>query len=269
MTGSTVVASVAMASKRQPSKQRRQSQNQKQRAALEARRQAAATPSAPDDTVDRAPSSSSASGSGSVLSRFRGAASAGRTARTGGTGLPVGHRAALSGLLAAIAAALVVAFMYQVPVDGSGDAITTNGALVAEWALSAQGAAADAPAEATPAEVAASVDDWMPSGTQRYLQAAWPLSLAIILPVIGTALGFRAVSRRSPAKVVNRTMYVTLFGALLAGPQLLIFLPAVISLGVSAFQVRKAEMVAQAAAPPDDVIDVDEVAEPDDGEDRR
>ena len=73
------------------------------------------------------------------------------------------------------------------------------------------------------------------------------MSLGVLLPVLGTALGFRAVSRRSPAKIVNRTMYVTLFGSLLASQLLLIFLPAVISLAVAAFQVRKAEVAASAA----------------------
>ncbi len=88
--------------------------------------------------------------------------------------------------------------------------------------------------------------------------------------MLGTALGFRAVSRRSPAKVVNRTMYVTLFGSLLASQLLLIFLPAVISLAVAAFQVRKAEVVATREAADDvvdggeDVIEVDEVDEVDD-----
>jgi hypothetical protein len=253
-----------MATKRQPSKQRRQTQNQKQRAALEARRQAAAAASA-SAGVKAPPAGdapSGASGGGSVLSKFRRASTAGRLARTGGSGVPVGHRAALSALFAAVAAAVVGSFVYQVPVDRSGDAIRTNGGLVAEWTLSAQEATLELP-EGTPAEIAESVDDWQPGGTDPYLIAAWPLSLAMLLPVVGTALGFRAVSRRAPAKVVNRTMYVTLFGALLAGPLLLVFLPAVIGLAVASFQVRKAEMAtAQEAAPADDdVIDVDEAPE--------
>ncbi len=262
-----------MASKRQPSKQRRQTQNQKQRAALEARRAAAAA--SPPDAKGTTPASSSAtsrpssgsnasgaasaSGSGSVLSRFRGATSAGRTARTAGTGaLPVGHRAALSAVFAAVAAALVGSFLFKVPVDRDGDAITTRGALIAEWTISAQEAAADAP-DATPAEIAQSIDDWMPGGSQPYIQAFWPLSAAIVLPVIGTGLGFRAVSRRASAKVVNRTMYVTLFGSLLTSQLLLIFLPAVISLAVAAFQVRKAEVAigqATSSDAPGDVVDV-------------
>ena len=49
-------------------------------------------------------------------------------------------------------------------------------------------------------------------------------------------------------------MYVTLFGSLLASQLLLIFLPAVISLAVAAFQVRKAEVVASSEAASDDVV---------------
>jgi hypothetical protein len=152
-----------------------------------------------------------------------------------------------------------------VQIGRDGEPITTQGELVAEWSISAQETLADAP-DSTAAELSAAVDDWLPNGTEPFIQANWPFSLLVFLPVVGTALGYRAVSKRSPAKVVNRTMYVTLFGALLAGSQLLlIFLPAVIALGVAAFQVRKAEVQAQAeaqaAAPADDVIDVDEVVE--------
>jgi hypothetical protein len=251
-----------MASKRQPSKQRRQSQNQKQRAALEARRQAAADGGATASTPTGGSSSAGSSSGGSVLSRFRGAPAAGRAARTKGAGQPPGHTAALSALLAAVAAAVVGSFLFKVPVDRSGEVITTRGALVAEWSLTAREAIADAPSGEPTAETLASIDDWLPGGEEPYLVAFWPVSAAVILPVIGTALGFRAVSRRSPAKIVNRTMYVTLFGALLASQLLIIFLPAVISLAVAAFQVRKAEVqAAQAAATDGDVI---EVAEADD-----
>ena len=65
----------------------------------------------------------------------------------------------------------------------------------------------------------------MPGGSEPYIQAFFPMSLTVFLPVIGTALGYRAVSKRSSAKVVNRTMYVTLFGALLASQLLIVFLP--------------------------------------------
>jgi hypothetical protein len=270
-----------MASKRQPSKQRRQSQNQKQRAELAARREAAAASPPPtkdagtsskkgvpesSGTGASASSGGSASGSGSVLARFRGASSAGRAARTSGTGsLPVGHRAALSAVFAAVAAAIVGSFLFKVPVDYDGDAITTKGALIAEWTTTALDAVAKAP-DATPEEIVQSIDDWMPNGDQPYLKAFWPTSAAVVLPVIGTALGFRAVSRRSSAKVVNRTMYVTLFGSLLTSQLLLIYLPAVISLGVASFQVRKAETAMAAATASDapaDVIDVDAVEDED------
>jgi len=112
-------------------------------------------------------------------------------------------------------------------------------------------------------EIVAEVDDWSPGGSQPYGRAFWPISAAVLLPVLGTGLGFRAVSRRASAKLVNRTMYVTLFGSLLVAQLMLVFLPAVISLAVAAFQVRKAEVLAASAAASDgasgDVIDVDEV----------
>lgn len=156
---------------------------------------------------------------------------------------------------------MVGSFLFKVPVDRVGEPITSQTALVAEWSLSAQEALADDP-EATPDELAASIDDWLPGGSEPYIQAFFPMSLTVFLPVIGTGLGYRAVSKRSSAKVVNRTMYVTLFGALLASQLLIVFLPAVISLAVAAFQVRKAEVrAAQEAAPEDGVIDVDVVEE--------
>lgn len=267
-----------MSTKRQPSKQQRQAQNQKQRAALNARREAAATGRAPAGKVGGGRGTSAAS-RGSVLSRLRGASTTGRTSRTAragtGGGRPVGHRAAMSALFAAIAGAVVGAVLFKVPVDRSGDAIVTREALVAEWVLSAHDAAQEAP-EATPEQVADAVDDWTPGGSQPYVQAFWPISAAVLLPVLGTGLGFRAVSRRSPAKLVNRTMYVTLFGALLSSQLLLIFLPAVISLAVAAFQVRKAEVAATQVAATGvvdlagevdaasvDVVDADEIIEVD------
>ena len=88
----------------------------------------------------------------------------------------------------------------------------------------------------------------MPNGEEPYGKAAWPLSLGLLLPVIGAGLAFRAVSKRSPAKVVNRTMYVTLFGTLLNAPAALPVPPTVIGIGIAAFQVRKAELAAADAA---------------------
>lgn len=254
-----------MSSKRQPSKQRRQTQNQKQRAALQARREAAAQEAATARSSSPAGSRPTSS-KGSMLSRLRGASAEGRAARAGGPGaLPVGHRAALSALIAAIAGAVVGSVLFPVPVGRDGDVLATRESVVAEWAVSVDEAVQEQP-EATPAEVADAVTDWSPGGTQPYAQAYFPISMAVILPVIGAGIGFRAVSRRAGAKVVNRTMYVTLFGTLLTSQLLLVFLPAIISLAVAAFQVRKAEIAAGAVAsradPP--VIEVDEVDEVED-----
>jgi hypothetical protein len=262
-----------VANKRQPSKQRRQSQNQRQRAALEVRRANAAAsppPAGSSGEGDDGPATDGTTGTstkpafglGSVFSRVRGTASAGRAVRVGDTGgLPVGHRAALSGLLAALAAALVGAFLIKVPVDRAGEPIATPGALVAEWSLSARDTLQDMP-DAEPAELADAVTTWTTGEEKPYGVAWWPVSLGLLLPVVGTGLGFRVVARRSTAKIVNRTVIVTLFGTLLAGQLLLIFIPAIAGLAVAAFQVRKAEMAAlAAAAPADDVIDVDEVSD--------
>ena len=249
-----------MSSKRQPSKQRRQTQNQKQRAALQARREAAAQEAATARSSSPA-GSRPASSKGSMLSRLRGASAEGRAVRAGGPGaLPVGHRAALSALIAAIAGAVVGSVLFPVPVGRDGDVLATRESVVAEWAVSVDEAVQEQP-DATPAEVADAVADWSPGGTQPYAQAYFPISMAVILPVIGAGIGFRAVSRRAGAKVVNRTMYVTLFGTLLTSQLLLVFLPAIISLAVAAFQVRKAEIAAGASSSAADpsVIEVDEV----------
>jgi hypothetical protein len=262
-----------MSTKRQPSKQRRQTQNQRQRAALETRRANAAAGGVADAKVEKSERSSTPSdgGGGSVFSRLRGASTTGRAIRTSGAGRtePPGYRAAMSGLLAAVAAAVAGALFIPVAVDASGEQISSRGALVGEWTLSAYDVVQENP-DATADEVADQVEDWMPNDTEPYGKAAFPLSLGLVLPVVGAGLAFRAVSRRSPAKVVNRTMYVTLFGTLLTGQLVFIFLPTVIGVGIAAFQVRKAELraAAEAAAAADgegpdgeddDVIDVDEV----------
>jgi hypothetical protein len=253
-----------MSTKRQPSKQRRQSQNQKQRAALEARRQAAAAAATPAGKVG---GSGTGSSRGSVLSRLRGAPSSARTPRAAVPSMSdslrsgnqaVGQRAAMSALFAAIAAAVVGSFVFQVPIDRAGEAILSRDALVVEWSVAALDAV-EADPEASASEVADSIEEWMPSGSESYGKAFWPISASVVLPVIGAGLGLRAVMRRSPAKVVNRTMYVTLLGSLLASQLLLIFLPAVIALAFAAFQVRKAEVTAAAGAGAAGVIDVDEV----------
>jgi hypothetical protein len=265
------VTSAPMSPKRPASKQRRQSQNQRQRAALEARRANAAARPGPD-VAGGGSGSKAASRGGSLLGRLRGAGTGGRaprptaTAGSAGSGQPVGQRAAMSAMLAAAAAAVVGSFLIQLPVDRSGEPIATPGALVAEWSLSALDEVR-ADGEATAEAVADAVDDWLPGGTEPYAVAAWPLSLGVVLPVVGAGLAFRAVTKRAPAKVVNRTMYVTLFGTLLASQLLILFLPAVVGVGIAAFQVRKAEVVAQAEAAgdgpttDDDVIEADEVDE--------
>jgi hypothetical protein len=265
-----------MSSKRQPSKQRRQTQNQRQRAALQNRRANAAAGPAPTPAAksgSTAGTGSAGASKGTVFSRLRGSAATGRVARTGAPvgSQPIGYRAALSGLLAAVAAAVVGALMIQVAVDASGDPVGSSGAMAGEWTLSATQALQDNP-EATADELVKAVDDWTPNGQEPYGKAYFPLSLGLLLPIVGAALAFRAVSKRAPAKVVNRAMYVTLFGSLLNAQLLFIFLPTVVGIGIAAFQVRKAEVQAAAdsdaggAGPPDDddVIEVDEVDEPDD-----
>jgi hypothetical protein len=172
----------------------------------------------------------------------------------------------MSALLAAAAAAVVGSFLIQLPVDRSGEPIATPAALVAEWSLSALDEVR-ADGEATAEAVADAVDEWLPGGREPYAVAAWPLSLGVLLPVVGAGLAFRAVTKRAPAKVVNRTMYVTLFGTLLASQLLILFLPAVVGVGIAAFQVRKAEVAAQTEAAgdgpgtDDDVIEANEVAD--------
>ena len=258
-----------MSTKRQPSKQRRQTQNQRQRAALEARRANAAAGPVPSGKVGGGSSTSEGSGGGgSLFSRLRGTAATGRAARTGVPvgGQPVGYRAALSALLAAVAGVVVGALLLPVPVDASGDPVNTRGAIVGEWALSAHDTLDEDPSTSAE-ELADAVEDWTPNGTEPYGKAGFPLSLGLLLPVVGAGLAFRAVSKRESAKVVNRAMYVTLFGTLLS-QQPIIFLPTVIGIGIAAFQVRKAEVQAAADEPTgaDDeragdggVIDVDEV----------
>ena len=260
-----------MSTKRQPAKQRRQTQNQRQRAALQARRVNAAERTVPDGKVGGDSSSTTTGGGGgSLLSRLRGSAATGRAVRTGtpAGSQPPGYRAALSGLLAGVAGAVVGAILITIPVDASGDPITTRGAMVGEWTLSALDVVQADP-NATADEVVDAVDDWSPNGDEPYAKAYFPASLGLVLPIIGAALAFRAVSKRATAKVVNRAMYVTLFGTLLNIPLLFVFLPTVIGIGIAAFQVRKAEVQAAAEAAAEEgggegpdgegVIEVDEV----------
>lgn len=251
-----------MSTKRQPSKQRRQTQNRQQRAALEARRAAAAAGEAPAGKVGEGTPQKGES----VLSRLTGSGASSR--RSGpakgplvAARLPVGHRAALTSVMLAGASVLFVLVGFQVPISSAtGDAIVTKSERVAEWSLASLHAAQGLDAEATADDVRDAVEDWSPGGKESYITALWPYSLTIFLPLVGAGLGFRAVRKRGSARLVNRTMYVTLFGALLTRELLFFFLPAVVAMAIAAFQVRKAELASVAAAA-DGVIDVDEVAE--------
>jgi hypothetical protein len=254
-----------MSTKRQPSKQRRQTQNQRQRAALETRRANAAAEAPPAKASSGKASGggstkSSSSSRGSVLTRLRGASATGRAIRTRAPvgSQPPGYRAALSGLLAAVAAAVVGAVLIPVQIDAHGEPIASSGALIGEWSISATDALAHAPG-ATSEELVKAVDDWSPNGSDPYGLANFPLSLALVLPAVGAGLAFRAVSKRSSAKVVNRAMYVTLFGTLLNAQLLFLFLPAIVGIGIAAFQVRKAEVAAAAEDADDEPMDDDEV----------
>jgi hypothetical protein len=256
-----------MSPKRQPSKQKRAVQNRNQRAARAAR--AANASAAPDEGVGTTSSASS----GSLLSRLRGGSTGNQPARRSSAGgatsarargaalrahQPPGYRAALSAMLAAGAALLLCTFALRYPVDAQGDLYTSE-TLTADWSVTALQAAADQP-DATAAEVADSIKEWAPGRDKApVIKALWPFSLAIALPLIGAALGFWAVRKRSSSKVVNRALYATLFGAVLTQGLLLLFLPVVLAMGVAMFQVRKAETIAAASAPADGVIDVDEV----------
>jgi hypothetical protein len=257
-----------MSTKRQPSKQKRQAQNRAQRAALEARRAAA--------HAEGSGSSAATGGGGSFLSRLRGGPGAGGTgggtsARPSGrerraavaSALPIGQRAAISAVLAALAALFAAAILIRVPVDASGE-LYTPASRTAEWIGTVVDTAAAAP-DATAAEIVSSIDDWSPDADERLLAVAiWPFSVTYVLPVIGAAIGLRAVTRRASARTVNRTVFATLFGALLTQNLFLLYLPAVISLGVAAFQIRKSELAeardAMAEGGADWVIDVEEAA---------
>lgn len=257
-----------MATKRQPSKQKRAAQNRSERAARAARTaNAAASPSV---SATRATPASGGSGR-SLLSRLRAGSAGGAARPSGGSARvrgaalrpeqPPGYRAALSALLAAGAAVLLSAFALPYAVDAQGD-VYTPASRVADFAVAALHAVEGEP-DLDAAEVADGIEDWSPGArSETALKAFWPYSAAVVLPVIGAALGFQAVRKRSSSKVFTRAMYATLFGAVLTQVLLIIFIPVVVAMGVAMYQVRKAEAAA-AAAGADDVIDVDEVGEAD------
>lgn len=253
-------------SPKQPSKDKRAAQNRNQRAARAAR---AANANA--NTRPASQSHTPGAGGGSLLSRLRGGGASRPTTRSAGSRLtaaqlraqqPPGYRAALSGVFAAAAAVLLCVFALRYPVDAQGE-LYTKEHLAADWSLTALRAAADAP-EASAAAIADSIDDWSPGRSKEtVIQALWPFSLAIVLPLAGAGIALQAVRKRASSKAVNRALYATLFGAVLTQGLLLLFLPVVLAVGVAMFQVRKAESLAAAAAA-EGVIDVDEVDEADD-----
>jgi hypothetical protein len=178
---------------------------------------------------------------------------------------PVGYRAALSGLLAA-AAALVLCFLQATPVDHSGHLYSSD-RLVAQWAVPALDAAEHIP-DPTPDKVVKAITpaEWATGrSSERLIQAFWPFSAAVVLPMLGAFLAFQSVRRRRPARVVTRAMYATLLGAFITMSLFIFFLPAVIAVTVASYQVRKAENQELAAAraeaagdgPDGDVIDAD------------
>ncbi|MGQ0434108.1 MAG: hypothetical protein ACT452_17100 [Microthrixaceae bacterium] len=250
-------------SPQRPSKQKRAAQNRNERAARAARAaNANATP-----TAHRP--SATASGNRSLLSRLRGGqprsrTSAPRTSSASTRSVPVqppGYRAAMSAVLAAVAALVLCTVALRYPVDVRGD-VYSGPTLVADWSISALRVVADEP-DATAAEVVKGIDDWTPGRSKDTVaKALWPFSLSLLLPVVGAGLGFHAVRRRASSKVVNRALYATLFGAVLTQGLLMLFLPVVLAMGVAMFQVRKAETIAAVSAPTttgDDVIEVDSV----------
>lgn len=248
-----------MATKR-PSKDKRAAHNRSQRATRAARTENA---NAPATTTPSSPSGAGPVGGGGLFGRRRGAGGGGQaSARARGAALrpqvPPGFRAALSAVFAAAAALILCTFVLRYPVDAR-DELYISETLVADWSVSVMRGLAEQP-DADPATVAESVEDWTPgSGNATVMVALWPYSLASVLPLFGAGLGFLAVRKRSPSKVVNRALYATLFAAVLTQGLLLLFLPVVLAMGVAMFQVRKAEMVARAAGVDDGVIDVDAV----------
>lgn len=238
------------------SKQKRAAQNRASRQALAARR----------DNANAAAGGSTSGGaakgrSGGFFSRIfnptppskaAGGASAGGTGSGGGAGgarsaaaaraaaLPPGHRAALSAVFASIAAVVMCLVAVPVAVNADGD-LYTREALAVDWSHSAVAALADNP-DATPAELVKEIDEWTPGRESKpALVALWPWSLAVVFPVLGTVLGFRAVKRRAPGRTVSRYLFLTVLGVLTTTQLAFLFLPSVIALGVAMYQVRKWE----------------------------
>lgn len=197
-------------------------------------------------------------GSGTNANRNIGRSKLAQSAPVSSSDVPIGQKAALTGVLAAVAA-IAFSFFNYTGVDANGD-FYTQPKIAAEWATSALEVSKAHPDADGPA-VAAQVTDWMPNRTTERIPLAlgW-LSLAMVLPLLGAGLAFRAVRKRLGSKVVNRAMYATLLGMFLSQALALYFLPAVIAVFVASWQVRKYEMtVARAAAADGGAIDVDVV----------
>ena len=208
-----------MSTKRQPSKQRRQTQNQKQRAALEARTAAAAAAASSPAGEPVESSSTELRPRRSVLSRFRGRQEhrasdprRGRRARRSAIA-PRSPRSSRPSRRPWSARSC-----SRCPSTGSASPSPHRPPLVAEWSLSAQDALADASPTPRPTSwrrrstTGCRAD---PSPTSRR-SSRCPLPCSSRSSAPAWASG-PCRSGRS-AKVVNRTMYVTLFGALLAVP---------------------------------------------------
>jgi hypothetical protein len=256
-----------------PSKDKRAAQNRAARAATAARKEAAAAaasggiapragggrkssfskltgifnpkPPAPRSTGGAAGSSSSGARSGPGAG-----GSVRETLATNRRNQPIGYRAALFSLIASVAVVVVCVVAVKVAVAGDGTIFsrTNTERLTAEWATTALRAASAAP-EASAASLARGIDEWVPGWEeQTFAAATWPQSILLVLPVIASFLGFRAVRQRGTSKVVNRALLAMVLGSVLNPQVLQLFLPAVIGLGFAGYQLRKFEMTTAAAA---------------------
>jgi hypothetical protein len=238
------------------SKQKRAAQNKASRQALAARRDNAQAPTQAGADGGgssggrgrsggflggifnpRPPAKPAAStGGGSSAGAGKGAA----RGRAAASNQPVGYRAAMSAVFAAVAAVVLCLVAVPVAVDAAGDLYTREG-LATDWSITAAHAVEASP-DATPAELVKAIDDWTPGReTKPALIALWPWSAAVVFPVLGTILGFRAVKRRAGSKTLSRFLFLTVLGVLTTTQLAFLFLPSVIALGVAMYQVRKYE----------------------------
>jgi len=242
-------------SPKRPSKEKRAARNRAQRAALEARKAAARREAAAQGQ------SGDGGGRGGRFGRrgTGGSGSAGRrpTLAEARALQPPGYRAALTAIFTAAVGIVMLCTVMTVPTDGQGDPYTSD-TLTADWVATALDAAQDQPG-LTAAELADAIDEWTPQREDKpFAVVQWPLSLSLALPLIGAGLAFYAVRRRAGSRALTRALYTTMFGSILALGAVILFVPTILSVGVAMFQVRKAEMQAQAEARDQGgVIDVD------------